>query len=78
MTREEIEDNIKELIESDKQYIWDQVQRALNSGGVDLDKYEGRMVWPKIIMTAVYSELSGQYDQMKEWKKDIKNLKILI
>lgn len=78
MTRKQVEQNIKELIESDKEYIWSQVQKALNSGGIDLDKYAGRMEWPKIIMTAVYSELSDQYDQKKEWKKDIKNLKILI
>jgi hypothetical protein len=78
MTREEVEANVKQLIESDKGWIWGQVQKALDSGGIDLNKYEGRMEWAKIILAAVYGDLEWEYTQKKEWKKDIKNLKILI
>lgn len=72
---------IEILKESHKKSI-EKVERALNSGAIDIESWDennGKMLIPKSIVCAILIDESKQYDASgtsfeKKVKKDIKNI----
>jgi len=64
-----------EMIKSLDKYI----EKTINSGAIDIAGSECNYLLPKIIMSAVLSELSFQYGPLsKEGKKEVENLKLFL
>lgn len=59
------------------------IQKVLNSGAIDLDSWDGRMVLPKTIVTALLEEESAQWDgsgtsYAKQMKNDVKKIRMFL
>ena len=59
------------------------IQKVLKSGAIDLESWDGSMVLPKTIVTALLEEESAQWDgastsYAKKVKKDVKNIRMFL
>ena len=79
MTKAQLRKKIKELIRKGKPEVDRMLEKAINSGAIDIEGAEDNYLLPKIILSALYSELAWQYEPLtKEGKAEVKNLKRFI
>lgn len=78
-TKTQLNKKIKALIKEAKPEFDRIIEKAINSPAIDLDNAENNFLLAKIILCAVYSEMSDQYAPLsKEAKQAVTNLKIFI
>lgn len=79
MTKAQLKKKINECLRDDKNHIQKYIDRAINSGCIDIEGAENNYLLAKIILSAVYKEMSRQYSPMdynKQGKKDVENIYI--
>ena len=59
------------------------IQKVLKSGAIDLESWDGSMVLPKTIVTALLEEESTQWvvtgtSYAKQVKRDVRNIRIFL
>lgn len=70
---------IEEMLENDKADALSRAEKALTSGALDLDSYEDNYLLPKIILSAIYSELAYQRRPHSKCDQEtIDNLKLCV
>lgn len=78
-TKTQLKKKIKSLIKQGKPEFDRMIEKAINSQAIDLEGAEDNFLLAKIVLCAVYSEMSYQYEPLsKEGKAEVKNLKIFI
>jgi len=60
MSSQQLIEKIHTLIEQGKPEIDNLIQKAINSGAIDVEGAENDFLLPKIVLSAIYSELSYQ------------------
>ncbi len=90
MERQEKKIKIKSLVEDMLKDSYDNmiknVEKAINSGAIDIDGWDENtspMILPKIILTAILQDESGQYSGRgtsfeNKVKKEVKNLRYFL
>ena len=68
-------EKVNQMVKDDNRYIVEKVKSILHSGQIELSDYDNDFRLPKIILSAVYSELSYQREPI--YKNDIKTAKKL-
>lgn len=69
----------RDIINESAKHMKKNIERAFNSGGINLSDYEDNNILPRIIMTALLKEEMNQYPPIrKEDKKTAENLYLLI
>lgn len=84
--RDKIKEFAKQMLEISQQEMEKKIDKALNSGGLDIDNWDencNSMILPKIIIKAILEDEADQYSAKgtsfeKEIKKEVANLKCLI
>ena len=67
------------MINESARHMKKNIERAFNSGGINLEDYEDNNILPRIIMTALLKEEMSQYPPIrKEDKKTAENLYLLM
>lgn len=77
MTQEELKFKVNECIQSDVELIQRLIDKAISSGCMDIEGAEDNYKLPKHLLTAIYREMSRQYEQpylTRKDKKDIDNI----
>ncbi len=75
MTQLEVLEKIKYLIEQNNAVMMHKAEKALSSGCVDLESYEDNFLLPKIIFTALLSDVSEDYMPYGvDARKEVKNV----
>lgn len=69
----------RDMINESAKHMKKNIERAFNSGGINLPDYEDNNILPRIIMTALLKEEMSQYPPIrKEDKKTAENLYLLM
>ena len=69
----------RDMINESAKHMKKNIERAFNSGGINLEDYEDNNILPRIIMTALLKEEMSQYPPIhKEDKKVAENLYLLM
>ena len=69
----------RDMINESARHMKKNIERAFNSGGINLEDYEDNNILPRIIMTALLKEEMSQYPPIrKEDKKTAENLYLLM
>lgn len=84
--KKKIKAHVKDMLKQSHKAMLEKIDRALNSGAIDVDSWEEDnkpMVLPKTIVTALLESESTQYtgrgtSHEKRIKKDVKNLRYYI
>ena len=77
MTKFQLKQKINLCLKQDKAHIERLINKAIDSGCMDIEGAENNFLLPKIILTAIYKEMSRQYSPMdgnKEAKKEVENI----
>jgi paraquat-inducible protein B len=74
MTKAQLKSKVKELIKSDKDFILNKIEKAINSGCMDIDGAENNYQLPKNLLSAIYRDMSRQYMPLNSDKKQHKNI----
>lgn len=84
--KQEIKKLVSEMLEESHEAMKAKIDVALNSGAIDVDKWEnanGKMILPKCIVTALLEDESTKRDASgtsfeKYVKKEVKNIKYFL
>ena len=79
MTKAQLIKKTKECIKTDKAFIDRLINKAIESGCMDISGAENNYVLPKNMLSAIYREMSRQYaplDGNKGQKKNVENIYI--
>lgn len=77
MTKTQFRKNTKALKKDILKLIDNRIEKAIESGAIDFDKYENNYLLPKIFISAVASEIEFQFRPLtKEGIKERNNLKL--
>ena len=75
MTKEDAKSKTLELAKEMFAKVEGKIDKALNSGCVDLDAYRDDYVLPKIILNAIMMDLCDESKPpLKMWKKEANNI----
>ncbi len=76
MTAAQLKRKIRECRKRDNAHITNHINSAIKSGAFNISDYEDNFLLAKIVLSAVYSEMSWQYEPLtKDGKKEVENLK---
>jgi hypothetical protein len=76
MTIQQLTEKIYTLIEQGKPEVDKLIQKVINSGTIDVDAAENDFLLPKIVLSAIYSELSYECQPLSaSGRKSVDNLK---
>lgn len=72
-----------EMLKDSQKAMKDKIDKAINSGSLDIDSWDERMILPKVIVAAILEDEAGQYKGKgtsfeKSVKKQITNLKYFL
>lgn len=84
--KEKIKGLVSDMLKESYEAMLKKIDKALNSGAVDIDKWNDKinpMILPKCIVTAILENESTQYLGIgtsfeKEVKKEVKNIRYFI
>lgn len=84
--KKKIKAHVKDMLKQSHKAMLEKIDRALNSGAIDIDSWEEDnkpMVLPKTIVTALLESESTQYNGIgtsyeKSIKKEVRNLRYYI
>jgi len=75
-TKKQALTRLKKMMKQANQYMTKEAERLLNSGAIDMRKYEDNYILPKVLLSAVLYNTAQQYLPFdKEAKKELENLK---
>ena len=75
MTREQLLSKVKQCIKADKALMEKLIDKAINSGRMDIEGAENNFLLPKSLLSAIYKEMSRQYLPFdKQGQKDTNNI----
>ena len=74
MTKESLKQRVNELLETDGPFIQKLIDKAINSGAMDVENAEDNFKLPKNLLCAIYNEMSNQYAPLPKDKKSIKEV----
>jgi hypothetical protein len=77
MTKKQLIKKVNDCLKSDKKLIQDKIQKAINSGCMDIEGAEDNYVLPKYLISAIYREMSRQYTPPyggRKAQKEINNI----
>lgn len=60
MTKPQCKKKILEIFHRDRKYALSLIDKALNSGALDLKSYDNNYIAPKIVKAAIYKELANK------------------
>ncbi len=72
MTMEECLSKIRNMIDED--YLLEESERLLNSGGIDYEHFDNDYTCPRIVLKVALKNFSNQIATVDGSKNDIKNL----
>ena len=79
MTKTQFRKKMNELKRQNTEYINGRIEKALNSGAVDLSSYEDDFRLPKTVMCAICYDLAYNWEPFdKALKKEVKNLRCFL
>ena len=79
MTKAQFKQKAKQLKKEVNKLIDTRIDKVIQSGAVDFDKYENNYLLPKIFISAIGSEIENQFMPLtKESRKEQKNLKLYL
>lgn len=72
-----------EMLKDSQKAMKDKIDKAINSGSLDIDSWDERMILPKVIVAAILEDEAEQYKGKgtsfeKSVKKEITNLKYFL
>ena len=81
--REKIKSLVLTMLEDSYDSMVRNIDKALDSGAIDVDGWDETMILPKCILTAVLEQESTQYSAKgtsfeKEVKKEVKNIRYFL
>ncbi len=74
MTKQEFKDKVSQIIKNDQAYIEKLVDKAINSGCMDIEASDDDLFLPHRLLTAVYKEMSREhkpFDSDKQGNKHV-------
>ena len=77
MTKKQLKQKIKACIKTDKAFIDKLIDKAIDSGSMDIDGAENNYLLAKYTLSAIYRDMSRQYSPLhagRKAKKDIDNI----
>lgn len=75
MTKEQLREKTEQLIRESAERMCANINKAINSGAIDLDDYEDNYELPKIVLGALLRNESFQYKMhTDEGRKAVENL----
>jgi len=77
MTKTQLKSKIKGCIQTDKSFINKLIDKAIESGCMDIKGAENNYLLPKNLLSAIYKEMSRQYAPLegnKDQKKNVENI----
>lgn len=75
MTKEDAKSKTLELAKGMLAIVDGKINKALNSGCIDLDAYQNNYALPKIILNAIMMDLCDVLKPpLKKWQKEAKNI----
>ena len=75
MTKENAKSKTLELAKEMFDRVDGKIDKALNSGCIDLDAYQDDYALPKIILNAIMMDLCDESEPpLKKWQKEAKNI----
>lgn len=80
-TKEEILQKVNELLENSNEEIKKHIEKALESGCVNLSDYENNWILPKLFLSAAYGRMQRSFEPPKDNKalrKELKNINYFI
>ena len=73
MTKKQIEKLSRHIISECVKDMRKNVKRALESGAIDVDRYDAKMIWPKaIVIACLKDEIHELSCKGTSWEKTIK------
>lgn len=73
MTKKQIEKLSRHIISECVKDMRKNVRRALESGAIDVDRYDAKMIWPKaIVIACLKDEIHELNCKGTSWEKTIK------
>lgn len=73
MTKKQIEKLSRHIISECVKDMRKNVRRALESGAIDVDRYDAKMIWPKaIVIACLKDEIHELSCKGTSWEKTIK------
>lgn len=79
MTKKEYRQKCKQLKKEANKLIDDRIEKLLNSGAIDLKKWDNDFILPKAVMAVIGSEIAFQFKPFTpEGKKAVNNFKYFI
>ena len=79
MTQKQLKSKVNQCLKSDKALIQKLIDKAINSGCMDIEGAEDNYILAKNLLTAIYKEMSRQYSPMdghKQQKENVQNIYI--
>ena len=81
--RNEVKSLVLELLTNSQTEMINKIERVLNCGVIDINQYDGTLILPKIIATALLENASHDYLGVgtcfeKRIKKEVKNIRYFI
>jgi len=79
MTKKQLKQKVKECIKTDKALIEKLIDKAIDSGSMDIEGAENNYLLAKYTLSAIYKEMSRQYSPLhagRKAKEDIHNIYI--
>lgn len=77
MTKSQLKKRINDCMKEDKKHIQRLIDKAIESGCMDIQGAEDNYLLAKYVITAVYKEMSRQFsplDHDKRGKKEVQNI----
>lgn len=85
ITEENLKKRVLNMADDFRKSVADKLQRAIDSGCIDLDEAEDNFILPKIVFTAILADGAEQYTppaydtkQCRAFKKQTNNIKAFL
>ena len=73
MTKNQLRRKVKKMHADAIKIIDREVERAINSTGINLDEYHDNYELPKIVLSAAGQEIKWQYEPVTQYGRDVRD-----
>lgn len=77
MTNKQLKSKLKSMLKEDKKAIDKYIEKVILSGSIDIEAAENNYILPKMLLSAIYKEMSFQYKPFsynRQTEKEIDNI----
>lgn len=74
MTKAQLISKVKECLKADKALIEKKIEKAIVSGCMDIEGAEDNYILPKQLLSAIYREMSRQYEPLSRDRKQLREI----